>query len=335
MACNLQLKNFGIQFDNRTILENISLSVKPGEIVTLLGQSGCGKSTILRSIAGLETKHSGEILINGICVSSKDSFIDVKQRKSGYIFQDYALFPHLNVEENIGFALDNISKKDKKNKISKLLEQFEIKQYAKSYIYQLSGGQQQRVAIARVLAYEPKLLLLDEPFSNLDSILKNKTISWIKKLIKTSNISAILVTHDKKEALSISDKIGIIHNNNILQFGRPQELFNRPNSLYIANFLSDINIIPNSLYKKLNIKIDNNQIAIIRVDKTNIKNIKNSIELNIKDISYCGEYYEISLVYKDYSNYEVLVRINTIETLKVKQNMFLDISYENILFVNK
>ena len=174
----VSVNNFGISFGDTLILEDINFDVNNGEIVTLLGQSGCGKTTILRSIAGLQREHEGDICIGDTCVSSKDVF--QKDREVGYIFQDYALFPHLNVEENIAFALDSLSKKEKEKRIVELLEQFDIVSHRHKSIHQLSGGQQQRVAIARAMANNPKVLLLDEPFANLDSILRYKTKSdWL------------------------------------------------------------------------------------------------------------------------------------------------------------
>ena len=309
MSCGLSVKEFGISFGDTEILRNISFDVKPGEIVTILGPSGCGKSTILRSIAGLETNHDGEIIINDMCVSSKSSFVNIDKRKSGYIFQDYALFPHLNVEENIGFALYKLPKKQKEARVVELLEQFDIVKHRHKQIHELSGGQQQRVAIARVIAYNPSVLLLDEPFSNLDTFLRNKTKIWLKKIIKELNLSAILVTHDQKEALSVSDKIGIIHNNKIVQFGTPQEIFNRPKNLYVAKFLGDINKLPLTLAKNILPKINETHIPIIRINDSHITTKKNNMPLMILDVSYCGDYYEVTLTYKDYKETNLVVRM--------------------------
>ena len=334
MACGLSVKNFGISFGDTEILKDISFDVKPGEIVTILGPSGCGKSTILRSIAGLETEHDGEIIINDTCVSSKTTYLNIDKRKSGYIFQDYALFPHLNVEENIGFALFKMKKNEKEARIVELLEQFDITHHRHKQIHELSGGQQQRVAIARVIAYNPSVLLLDEPFSNLDTFLRSKTKIWLKKIIKELKLSAILVTHDQKEALSVSDKIGIIHNKKIVQFGTPQEIFNKPKNLYIAKFLGDINKLPNSLAKELNIKVDESQIPIIRINDTHVTTKANNIALNILDISYCGDYYEVLFDYEDNSKAILVVRMQSSNYLKIGATLYLDIDPQKIMLID-
>ena len=197
MSCGLSVKEFGITFGDTEILRDISFDVQPGEIVTLLGPSGCGKSTILRSIAGLERDHQGGITINNLCVSSRSTYVNIDERKSGYIFQDYALFPHLNVEENIGFALFKLPKKKKELRVLELLEQFDIMKHRRKQIHELSGGQQQRVAIARVIAYNPSVLLLDAPFSNLDTILRQKTKIWLKKVIKEKELAEMALESDK------------------------------------------------------------------------------------------------------------------------------------------
>jgi len=335
MSCGLSVKNFGISFGDTEILKDISFEVQPGEIVTLLGPSGCGKSTILRSIAGLETNHKGEIGINNSCVSSQSTYVNINERKSGYIFQDYALFPHLNVEENIGFALYKLPKRKKELRVLELLEQFDILHHRHKQIHELSGGQQQRVAIARVIAYNPSVLLLDEPFSNLDTRLRQKTKVWLKKVIKELRLSAILVTHDQKEALSISDKIGIIHNKEIVQFGTPQEIFSQPKNLYVAEFLGDINKLPNELVQKLDINVNQEKIPIIRINDTHLSENKNDIPLSILDISYCGDYYEVLLSYENHNDRTLLVRTNTFHSLKVGETMYLDINAEKIMQIEK
>jgi iron(III) transport system ATP-binding protein len=328
----LSINNFSISFDDLKILENINFDVHEGEIVTLLGESGCGKTTILRSIAGLQREHGGEICIGNTCVSSKEVY--EKNREVGYIFQDYALFPHLNVEENIAFALDKLDRKTKEKRVDELLEQFNIISHRKKPIHQLSGGQQQRVAIARAMANNPKILLLDEPFANLDSILRNKTKMWLKSLIKKHNLSAILVTHDKKEALSISDKIGIIHNKQLLQFDSTNDIYNKPKNFYIAKFLSEINVIPNTLIKKLNLSINTNQTASIKINDTKITNIKNEFEIEIIDSLYCGDFYETIFSIKSIKEeHEIMIR--TKENISKEVSSYLDLNIQDIQILDK
>ncbi|APW66504.1 hypothetical protein LPB137_11925 [Poseidonibacter parvus] len=330
----LSINNFSISFNETKILEDINFDVKQGEIVTLLGSSGCGKTTILRAIAGLQKEHDGNICIGDTCVSSKEVY--KQDREVGYIFQDYALFPHLNVEENISFALDKLSKKDRNKRVDQLLEQFDIIAHKHKQIHQLSGGQQQRVAIARAMANKPKILLLDEPFANLDSQLRYKTKMWLKNLIKKYNLSAVLVTHDKKEALSISDKIGIIHNKKLLQFDATQDIYSKPVNFYIANFLSEINILPKALIEKLELNVKENQTAIIEISKSKLTNKNTLLEVEIVDKSFCGEYYEILV--KDVKNNETdelsMIK-STLENIDLNEKIYLDLKRENIKIILK
>ncbi|AXX93289.1 iron ABC transporter ATP-binding protein [Malaciobacter molluscorum LMG 25693] len=329
----VSIENFGVSFGNTKILENINFDVKPGEIVTILGSSGCGKTTILRAIAGLQKEHKGHICIGDECVSSKEIY--VKDREVGYIFQDYALFPHLNVSENIAFALFKLSKKEKEKRVDELLEQFNLIDHKKKQIHQLSGGQQQRVAIARALANNPKILLLDEPFSNLDAMLRYKTKIWLKNLIKKLNLSAILVTHDKKEALTVSDKIGVINNKKLLQFDTAQEIFDNPKSLYVANFLCEINQLPNELIKQLDLKIEDSEVAIIKIDKSIVSLEKSNIAVKIIDISFCGDYYELVIELTNFKNHTLIVKMQNISNLNILDNAYLHINKKDIKIINK
>lgn len=327
----VSVNNFSISFNETKILENINFEVFPGEIVTLLGKSGCGKTTILRAIAGLQKEHQGSICIGDACVSSEDVF--EQNREVGYIFQDYALFPHLNVEENIAFALDKLSRKDKEKRVNELLTQFDILSHREKQIHQLSGGQQQRVAIARAMANNPKILLLDEPFANLDSQLRYKTKMWLKNLIKKFNLSAILVTHDKKEALSISDKIGIIEDKRLLQFADAKDIYHNPENFYIANFLSDINVLSNEVIKKFDLQINDNQIATALIEKCNITTNKNDFELEIIDESFCGEYFEVVVRLIDYtSNSTIMLKLKNTD-FKENQKYYLALEKEDIKIV--
>ncbi|CAI8223322.1 MAG: ABC transporter ATP-binding protein [Sulfurovum sp.] len=325
----VSVNNFGISFGDTLILEDINFDVNNGEIVTLLGQSGCGKTTILRSIAGLQREHEGDICIGDTCVSSKDVF--QKDREVGYIFQDYALFPHLNVEENIAFALDSLSKKEKEKRIVELLEQFDIVSHRHKSIHQLSGGQQQRVAIARAMANNPKVLLLDEPFANLDSILRYKTKMWLKNLIKENNLSAVLVTHDKKEALSISDKIGIINDKKLVQFDTTTNIYNNPKNYYVANFLSEINILNANVIKKLNVEIKSDEIASIKVDDTILSNNQNNLELKLIDSSFCGDFYEVIVCFKDDESSQLHVKLKDVKVLL--EAFYLNINLDDIKII--
>ena len=327
----VSLKNFSISFGNTKILEDVSFDVIQGEIVTILGPSGCGKSTILRSIASLQDEYEGEIVINEHCLLKNGR--NECHKDIGYIFQDYALFPHLNVKENIEFALYRLKTLERQKRVDALLKQFDLVEHRNKQIHELSGGQQQRVSIARVIAYEPKVILFDEPFSNLDSILRNKTKIWLKKLIKEMGLSAILVTHDQKEALSMSDKIAIIHNKKIEQFGTPKELFSNPSSLYVANFLNKINRLPNSLANSLGIQLDESSVAIIGVDKITFASI--GIKAYVEDISYCGDYYEVELSLVEYKNSELLIKTDSLELLQKDNECYIAMDKKDIKVVRK
>jgi iron(III) transport system ATP-binding protein len=327
----IKVNNFGISFGNMEILKEVSFGVEEGEIVTILGPSGSGKSTILRSIASLQEKFEGEILLNETCQLSGSQKCN---KEIGYIFQDYALFPHLDVKENIGFALFNLNDIDKQRRVDELLKQFDLVEHRNKQIHELSGGQQQRVSIARTIAYNPKILLLDEPFSNLDSILRDKTKLWLKDIIKSLGLSAILVTHDKKEALSVSDKIGIIQNKTLIQFGTPQELFNHPANLYVAKFLGDINILPTSIPVSLGIPIKEEQTAVVRVTHTKVTYEETPIKMQIDKISYCGDYYELSLQFFDNKHFFIKTNVETNFIVNENKVIYLDLNKEDILVVN-
>jgi ABC-type Fe3+/spermidine/putrescine transport system ATPase subunit len=329
----ISVKNFSIAFGQTQILEDISFDVKAGEIVTILGPSGCGKSTILRAIASLQDSYDGNIYLNETCLINGTNSCN---KDIGYIFQDYALFPHLNVKENIEFALNKLNNIEKQRRVDKLLKQFDLTQHRHKQIHELSGGQQQRVSIARVVAYEPKVILLDEPFANLDTHLRNRTKVWLKKMIKDMGLSAILVTHDQKEAISMSDKIAIINNKRIEQFGTPKELFEQPNSLYIANFLNKINQIPDGLLEDIGAKISSNEnVAIISIDKMEV--VENSkIKASILDVSFCGDYYELHISLDDYDKKELLVKTTCIKCLKENEkSCFIDFDLKDVRIVRR
>ncbi len=333
MITGISVKNYSIAFGQTQILEDISFSVKQGEIVTILGPSGCGKSTILRSIASLQEQYDGEIFINEHCLiqnGKRECHKDL-----GYIFQDYALFPHLNVRQNIEFALYRLKANERQRRVDNLLKQFDLVEHRHKQIHELSGGQQQRVSIARVLAYEPKVLLLDEPFANLDTLLRYKTKIWLKKLIKELGLSAILVTHDQKEALSMSDKIAIINNKKIEQFGTPKQLFENPKSFYIANFLNRINKLPKPLVEKIACSVPKDYVGIIPIDKVKIVDDKSKIKGTILDISYCGDFFELNIILDDYEKSEIIVKTFSIEGLEDSSSCYLDMDIKDIKVVRK
>ncbi len=188
------------------VLNKVSLEFKKGEIIALLGNSGSGKSTLLRIISGLEKANSGSITINGRVLNNRNTNVNPEKRNVGMVFQDYALFPHMTISKNIGFGLNGFTKTEKTSRINEMLELVNLQSKAKKYPYELSGGEQQRIALARSLATKPDLLLLDEPFSNLDSDLKHQIRDDLKVILNKANITCLFVTHDIIDATSIADK---------------------------------------------------------------------------------------------------------------------------------
>lgn len=198
---------FGYGKGSKRVIQDYSLRMDQGEIVGILGQSGCGKSTLLRLIAGLEQPAAGRIVINGKILVDQRQFVEPERRGVGMIFQDYALFPHLTVEQNILFGLHQLTRNERKERLSEMLELVQLEAYGKRFPHELSGGQQQRVAFARALAPRPSILLMDEPFSNLDADLKKIIREELKQMLRAANITSILVTHDKEDAEAICDRI--------------------------------------------------------------------------------------------------------------------------------
>ncbi|PCJ39511.1 MAG: hypothetical protein COA71_13725 [SAR86 cluster bacterium] len=237
MSNLLNVKQISCRYDDKVIIPELSFSVKQGQIVSLLGPSGCGKTTALRAIAGFEPVYSGEIELAGRVLSTPSDTLVPEKRKVGMVFQDYALFPHLNVNDNIAFGIQDTDKTERANKVAELLDMIKLQDYANYYPHQLSGGQQQRVALARALAPSPVILLLDEPFSNLDTELRRSLSLEVRDILKQNDITAILVTHDQTEAFAVADEIGILNEGVLQQWGEPQTLHQQPANDFVAKFM--------------------------------------------------------------------------------------------------
>jgi iron(III) transport system ATP-binding protein len=219
------------------VVEHLSLQLQTGDIGCLLGPSGCGKTTVLRCIAGFEQINAGSIALHGACISSIDVHLPAEQRHIGMVFQDYALFPHLTVAANIGFGLQRIGREARAARVTELLATVGLAGQGEQFPHELSGGQQQRVALARALAPRPKLLLLDEPFSNLDVDLRERLAMEVRSILRAEGATAILVTHDQHEAFAIADKIGVMHEGKIQQWDTAYNLYHQPCNRFVADFI--------------------------------------------------------------------------------------------------
>ncbi|AGH37900.1 ABC transporter protein [Bibersteinia trehalosi USDA-ARS-USMARC-188] len=235
----LTIQNLNLSFGSTNVLKELYLNVNENEIICLLGASGCGKTTLLKAIAGLLPIEQGEIQLAGCCLKSKA----VEDRKIGLIFQDYALFPHLTVAENIQFGLSKLPRSEQQQITVQMLSVVKLQGFEQRFPHELSGGQQQRVAIARALACNPELLLLDEPFSNIDSQTRYAMIQEIKQILKSQNVPAIFVTHSKEEAFAFADKIAVMAQGKIVQFGTASELYHTPINSFVADFLGGTNYL--------------------------------------------------------------------------------------------
>ena len=243
---SVEVKNVTKKFGSFTALDNVSLKVESGELVALLGPSGSGKTTLLRTIAGLEFPDPGDaqVLFYGEDVTQ----IPASERKAGFAFQHYALFRHMSVFENIAFGLrvrpksTRPSEADIRARVDKLLHLIQLEPLAKRFPTQLSGGQRQRVALARALAVEPKVLLLDEPFGALDAKVRKELRRWLRQLHDEIHITTLFVTHDQEEALEVSDRVAILRNGSIEQIGTPEEIYDKPASPFVYDFLGNVNL---------------------------------------------------------------------------------------------
>ncbi|WP_410477372.1 ABC transporter ATP-binding protein [Psychrobacter sp. ANT_H56B] len=232
-----------VGYDDTIVVNGLSLNLQQGEIGCFLGYSGCGKTTALRAIAGLEESRSGKITLNNQRLTEQAARLSFAvapaKRGMGMVFQDYALFGHLSVAKNIGFGLNKWSAADKKARVAEMLALVELSEHADKRPSELSGGQQQRVALARALAPKPKLLLLDEPFSNLDVVLRESLAMNVRDILKRTNTTAILVTHDQNEAFALADKVGVMHKGKLVQWATPSELYHEPVSPFVAEFVGE------------------------------------------------------------------------------------------------
>ena len=244
----LVLKNITKAFGKSVVIDNLDLTIKRGTMVTLLGPSGCGKTTILRLVAGLESPTSGQIFIDGEDVTKSS----IQNRDICIVFQSYALFPHMSIGDNVGYGLrmQNVNPEERKQRVKEALELVDLAGFEDRYVDQISGGQQQRVALARALVLKPKVLLFDEPLSNLDANLRRSMREKIRELQQRLGITSLYVTHDQTEAFAFSDEVIVMHKGKIMQKAPAKELYLRPNSLFLANFMGESSIFDGTLQQE-------------------------------------------------------------------------------------
>lgn len=248
MSVAINIEDVVKRYGDQTVINGLSIDIKPGELFTLLGPSGCGKTTLLRMIIGFNSIEGGAIKIDDKVVNN----IPISKRNMGMVFQNYAIFPHMNVKDNIGFGLKNkkLDKSEIESRIADILKVVQIEDFKNRMPDKLSGGQQQRVALARAIVIHPKVLLMDEPLSNLDAKLRIEMRNAIKNIQQQVGITTVYVTHDQEEALAISDRIAVMNKGVIQQVGKPKELYERPSNLFVSKFIGTSNVIKAKVERK-------------------------------------------------------------------------------------
>jgi len=336
---SLEIKDIIMEYGNFTALSHVSLKVKKGEFLTLLGPSGCGKTTLLKIISGFIEPSNGKIFINKIDVTRTPP----ETRNTAMCFQSYALFPHLTVLQNLSFGLiqRKISLNMRNQILDEVVTQLELKTELEKLPNQLSGGQQQRVALGRALVMRPEVILFDEPLSNLDALLRESVRMEIKRIVKIFNLTAIYVTHDQHEALSLSDRIALMNEGQIIQIDNSETIYNNPKNKFVANFLGSSNIIQASFFKKGNKKneyIFKSKIGELTVysEKTTFKSetqiswrsekvifnksSDNKLKGKIENIFFLGSHYE---VFVNINNEIIKINVSDKELLKSEITFFL------------
>ena len=318
----IHVQNLVKEFGDQRALDDVSFEVKEGELFTLLGPSGCGKSTTLMSIAGFQHPEAGRIAVGDetFVDASRKLAVPAEQRNLGIVFQSYAVWPHMTVFENLAFPLKvrKLKRDAIRTRVREVLELVEMVQYEQRYPHQLSGGQQQRVALARALVYSPSVLLLDEPFSNLDAKLRERARAWVKELQKTLGLTTIFVTHDQDEALSMSDRVAVMSAGEVQQIGTPEEIYRHPTNRFVAEFVGRVNLIEGLVSgsegagvlvdvagssHKLNVRdgagasggvtvaVRPEAVTVMRLDDRSV-NGTNTWEADVETVAFLGDHYE-------------------------------------------
>jgi len=314
-----QIKNITKKYGKLKVLNDISLSAKQGEFISILGESGSGKTTLLRIISGLEGQFAGEILLKDRNITK----LSTQRRGVSMVFQDYLLFPHLNAIENIEFGLKirGVTKSQRYREAKNLLELVQMDRHENKYPHQLSGGQKQRIAIARAVIVKPLLLLLDEPFSSLDANLRVDMCDFIRNIQRQTSITTILVTHDREEAMKISDRIALLYGGEIAQFDEPVKLYEKPSDLYTASFMGDVNILAEEEGYYLAVRPEN-----IRLSSSDREGCNSAI---VKDLQYTGSRTKCKALYEDKEISFFLA--GNAEKVKISSKIYIEIDKSKIL----
>lgn len=336
------IKNVVKAFDKEVVIKSFNAEIKDGEFITLLGPSGCGKTTLLRMIAGFHKQTSGSISIDGKIVSDETTFVPPEKRGIGMVFQTYAVWPHMNVFDNVAYPLkiQKLSKEEIKKEVEQILEVVHLKQYESRMPSQLSGGQQQRVALGRALVAKPKLLLLDEPLSNLDAKLRESMRFEIKEIQKRLGITVVYVTHDQVEAMTMSDRVFLMNNGVVQQVGSPLEIYRHPVNQFVANFVGKANFIKGTIKSGcIELKGTNQSVAyngsesgdvILTLRPENIKIVSESSDLTgtLKTIYYLGNENDCQIDIGGGVMVRVIADPHTFDNIKLDQKINLKIQDE-------
>ena len=326
-------------FGNVTVLQEFNQKFEDGEFITLLGPSGCGKTTMLRLIAGFEKPSSGEIYIGDKLVSSEKQFLPPEKRGIGMVFQSYAVWPHMNVFDNIAYPLkiQKINKNEIEERVNQVLKIVHLEQYKDRFPSELSGGQQQRVALGRALVAQPEILLLDEPLSNLDAKLREEMRYEIKEITKKLKITVIYVTHDQIEAMTMSDRIVLINKGEVQQVAPPQEIYSKPKNMFVANFVGKVDFMKGKV-ENGNILLNNSNGQTLPNTSSHAKDVIVAIrpenvmlaedgELTGKVFSkfYLGDCNDLRVEVGNGNILRVTARASTYDTLKVGEEVRLKV----------
>lgn len=341
----LVLKNIRKQFGNTTVLNDLSLTIPKGKMVTLLGPSGCGKTTVLRLIAGLESPDSGQILIDGEDVTHRA----VQDRDIGIVFQSYALFPHLSIGENVGYGLkvQGVAKAEREQRVKEALALVDLSGFEDRFVDQISGGQQQRVALARALILKPKVLLFDEPLSNLDANLRRALREKIRELQQRLNITAVYVTHDQSEAFAVSDEVIVMDSGEIKQQATAEMLYRQPNSLFVANFMGESTILEGKRHDH-EIQLGDYRFHLPNAEYFNVPNGACLVGIRPEAVSltqagderlrceleqavYMGNHWEVLLRWQ---RYHIRAMLNAADYLTPPKSCYLRLNVQGIFLLN-